>query len=323
MGWEPIVLMNALDWLLAADPAIRWQAMRDLAHAPADQVAAERARVATEGWGARLLALRREDGQWDTRKTDPEWPSLIALFMLRDMGLDAATPQARDAITRARDSATWHSQGSWQGTPVFAGEVEPCINGRVVAVGAHFGLDMTGLVERLLGEQMADGGWNCEQENGSTRGSFHTTINVLEGLLEHARATGGSAELTAALARGHDYLLERRLLRRLSTGELINPAFSQFSFPTGYHYDALRALDHLRAAGVTPDARVAEAIELVRSKRDAAGRWPLENPHKVEMVNARLSDLEFGMDEREGHPSHWNTLRAMRVLDWYERGARR
>jgi len=315
--------MNALDWLLAADPAIRWQAMRDLAHAPADQVAAERARVATEGWGARLLALRREDGQWDTRKTDPEWPSLIALFMLRDMGLDAATPQARDAITRARDSATWHSQGSWQGTPVFAGEVEPCINGRVVAVGAHFGLDMTGLVERLLGEQMADGGWNCEQENGSTRGSFHTTINVLEGLLEHARATGGSAELTAALARGHDYLLERRLLRRLSTGELINPAFSQFSFPTGYHYDALRALDHLRAAGVTPDARVAEAIDLVRSKRDAEGRWPLENPHKVEMVNARLSDLEFGMDEREGHPSHWNTLRAMRVLDWYERGARR
>jgi len=312
--------MNALDWLLAADPAIRWQAMRDLAPALADEVAAKRARVAAEGWGPRLLALRREDGQWDTGRTDPEWPTLIALFMLRDMGLDPASDQARNAIAQARGSATWHSQGSWQGTPVFAGEVEPCINGRVVAVGAYFGLDMSALVARLLGEQMADGGWNCEQENGSTRGSFHTTINVLEGLLEHARATGGSAQLTKAMKHGHDYLLDRKLLRRLSTGELINSAFSQFSFPTGYHYDALRALDHLREAGAQPDARVDEAIELVRSKRDADGRWPLENPHKVEMVNSRLRDLEFGMDEREGQPSHWNTLRAMRVLAWYERG---
>jgi hypothetical protein len=314
--------MTALEWLLASDPSIRWQALRDLAHAPEDQVARERARVATEGWGPRLLALRRDDGQWDTGRTDPEWPTLIALFMLRDMGLDPASPQARDAIGRARASATWHSQGSWQGTPVFAGEVEPCINGRVVAIGASFGLDMSALVARLLGEQMADGGWNCEQENGSTRGSFHTTINVLEGLLAHARTTGGSADVTAALARGHEYLLERRLLRRLSTGAPIHPAFAQFSFPTGYHYDALRALDHLRDADIPPDARVDEAIDLVRSKRDAAGRWPLENPHATEMVGSRLRDLEFGMEEREGRPSLWNTLRAMRVLDWYERGAR-
>jgi hypothetical protein len=167
---------------------------------------------------------------------------------------------------------------------------------------------------------MADGGWNCEQENGSTRGSFHTTINVLEGLLEHERATGGSAELTAALERGQGYLLERRMLRRLSSGELIDPPFTLFSFPTGWHYDALRGLDHLRAAGVTPDARVAEAIDLVRSKRDAEGRVPLENVHESEMVNARVRDLALDMDEREGQPSHWNTLRAMRVLDWYERG---
>jgi len=187
-------------------------------------------------------------------------------------------------------------------------------------VGAYCGLDMARLVERLLGEQMKDGGWNCEQENGSTRGSFHTTIDVLEGLLEHARATGGSPELSAALRRGQEYLLERRMLRRLSTGEMIDPAFTRFSFPTGYKYDALRGLEHLREAGVAPDARVAEAIDLVRSKHDGAGRWPLENPHEVEMVNARLRDLEFGMDEREGQPSHWNTLRALRVLDWYERG---
>ena len=313
-------IVSVTDWLLDSDPAIRWQAMRDLTDAPADQVAAERARVATEGWGARLLALRREDGLWHTDTSDSEWPSLLALLMLGDMGLDASSEVEREAISLVRDKATWHSRGAWHGTPVFAGEVEPCINGRVVAVGSYFGQDVTGIVERLLGEQMADGGWNCEQENGSTRGSFHTTINVLEGLLEHQGATGGSAEVTAAVERGHEYLLERRLLRRLSTGELINPEYSLFAFPTGYHYDALRGLEHLRATGVAPDARVDEAVELVRSKRDTDGRWPLEKLHEQELVNARVRDLEFGLDEREGQPSRWNTLRAMRVLAWYEGG---
>ena len=311
--------MNAFDWLLDADPAIRWQAMRDLTDASADQVATERARVATEGWGARLLALRRTDGLWDTGAPATEWISLLALALLRDMGLDPASREARNAVALVHKNATWHSRGPWGGTPLFAGEVEPCINGRVVSVGSYFGVDVGGIVERLLGEQMADGGWNCEQENGSTRGSFHTTINVLEGLLEHERATGGSAEVTAARERGQAYLIERRMLRRLSTGEPIDPAFSLFSVPTGWHYDALRGLDHLRDAAVTPDRRVAEAIELVRSKRDPDGRWPLENPHESEMVDARTRDLEFGMDERAGRRSHWNTLRAMRVLDWYER----
>ena len=308
--------MSVIDWLLNSDPAIRWQAMRDLTDAPADQVAAERARVATEGWGARLLALRREDGLWHTGTSDSEWPSLLALSMLRDMGLDASSEVARKAIRLVRDNATWHSRGPWHGNPVFAGEVEPCINGRVVTVGSYFGVDVIGIVERLLDEQMADGGWNCEQENGSTRGSFHTTINVLEGLLEHERVTGGSAEVTAARERGQEYLLERRMLRRLSSGELIDPAFTLFSFPTGWHYDVLRGLDYLRAAGVPPDARVAEAIDLVRSKRDAEGRFPLENPHESEMVTARVRDLGFDMDEREGRPSRWNTLRALRLLQW-------
>jgi len=308
--------VSVIDWLLNSDPAIRWQAMRDLTDAPADQVAAERARVATEGWGARLLALRREDGLWHTGTSDSEWPSLLALSMLRDMGLDASSEVARKAIRLVRDNATWHSRGPWHGNPVFAGEVEPCINGRVVTVGSYFGVDVIGIVERLLDEQMADGGWNCEQENGSTRGSFHTTINVLEGLLEHERAIGGSAEVTAARERGQEYLLERRMLRRLSSGELIDPAFTLFSFPTGWHYDVLRGLDYLRAAGVPPDARVAEAIDLVRSKRDAEGRFPLENPHESEMVTARVRDLGFDMDEREGRPSRWNTLRALRLLQW-------
>jgi hypothetical protein len=202
---------------------------------------------------------------------------------------------------------------AWHGKPLFAGEVEPCINGRVVAAGAYFGEDVQGIVERLLGEQMADGGWNCEQERGSTRGSFHTTICVLEGLLEHERATGGLPLVTAARERGQEYLLERRMFRRHSTGAVIDSAWTQFSFPTGYHYDVLRGLDYLRCAGVTPDARMAEAIDLVVSRRDAAGRWPLENVHPDQL------DAEPGTEQ--GQPSRWNTLRALRVLDWYATGA--
>ena len=226
--------------------------------------------------------------------------------MLRSLGIDPASPGARRAVARVREHCRWEHDGE----PFFEGEVEPCINGRTVAIGAYFGEDVAPIVARLLGEQMSDGGWNCEQENGSTRGSFHTTIDVLEGLLEYERATGGAPDVTAARLRGQEYLLERRMLRRRSTGEVIDPAWTRFSFPTGYFYDVLRGLDYLRAAGSVPDERVAEAIDIVASRRDADGRWPLENPHP--------GALHFDMDEGEGRPSRWNTLRAMRVLGWYE-----
>jgi hypothetical protein len=306
---------SVLRWLLDSDPSIRWQVLRDLTDEPADVVATERAKVATEGRGAHLLSLQAEDGHWGDTDANPEWISLLTLLMLRDMGLDPASDEARRAVGLARDHVTWHAfPDSWHGNPLFSGEVEPCINGRVVTIGSYFRQDVQGLVDRLLGEQMSDGGWNCAQERGSTRGSFHTTICVLEGLGEHERATGGSPAVTAARERGQEYLLERRMLRRLTTGEVIDPAWTRFSFPTGYHYDVLRGLEYLRSAGITPDARVAEAIDLVESKRDAEGRWPLENPHPHHLVRRRL-DAEEGA--AEGRPSRWNTLRALRVLDWY------
>src|SRR2546428_10370365 len=174
-------IVSAIDWLLDSDPAIRWQAKRDLTDAPADQVAAERARVVTDGWGARLSALRREDGLWDTGTPQTEDITLLALLLLRDMGLDAKSDEARKAIGLVRDNATWHNpRAPWNGRPVFAGEVEPCINGRVVALGAYFGQDVAGIVERLLGEQMADGGGNCEQENGSTPGMLPPAVALVQ-----------------------------------------------------------------------------------------------------------------------------------------------
>jgi hypothetical protein len=308
--------VDVIAWLLDSDPAIRWQVMRDLTDADPHQVTVERARVATVGWGAHLLARQAPDGQWGGDASipqwtaSPEWHALHSLIWLREMGLDPASDEARRAVTLTRDNVTWHW---WDDHPFFVGEVEPCINGRVVAIGAYFGQEVRGLVDRLLGEQMADGGWNCERENGSTRGSFETTINVLEGLLEYERAVGGDARVAGARRRGQEYLLERRLLRRLSTGELAMPRWLYLAFPYGWHYDLLRVLDHLRDAGVVPDERTAEALEIVTSKRGADGRWPLEHAHDEELP------VEFA--EREDEPSRWVTLHALRVLRWARSGS--
>jgi hypothetical protein len=313
-----------IQWLLDSDPAIRWQVMQDLLGAPASAVAAERARVATEGAGARLLALQEPDGSWAGAAWNHGWDSTMhVLSLLRELGLDPASHAAQQAVTLVRDRVRWRGwdwDGTWrgeefEGTPFFAGEVEPCINGQVAVSGAYFGQDVQRIVGRLLGEQLPDGGWNCEAENGSTRSSFHTTICVLEALLEYELAGGSSPELTEARLRGQEYLLERRLFRRRSTGEVIadrkapDAAWTRFAFPTWWHYDVLRGLEYLRRARVAPDDRVAEAIDLVESKRDSEGRWPLEVQHPGQMP--------VELDAGEGQPSRWNTLRALRVLDWY------
>src|SRR5215831_20080209 len=266
---------SVIRWLLDSDPSIRWQVMRDLTDAPDEEVAAERARVATDGAGARLLALQAPDGRWGGAAWNRGWDSTMhVLSLLREMGLDPASSQARHAVGLVRDRVPWPGWGpEGADNPFFAGEVEPCINGQVAASGAYFGQDVRGLIERLLGEQLADGGWNCEAENGSLRPSFNTTICVLEALLEYERAGGSRAAVTAARLRGQEYLLERRLFRRRLTGEVIDAAWTRFAFPTWWHYDVLRGLEHLRRAGVVPDERVAEAIDLVASKRDHEGRW--------------------------------------------------
>ncbi len=307
---------SVIGWLLDSDPSIRWQTMRDLTGASTEEVASERARVVTEGAGARLLAQQGADGRWGGAAWNRGWDSTMhVLMLLRDLGLDPASGEARRAVGLVRDRVTW--QGGWEyaGNAFFAGEVEPCINGQVGAVGAYFGQDIQGIVDRLLAEQLPDGGWNCEAANGSTRSSFNTTICVLEALLEHELAQGGIPEVTEARLRGQEYLLERRLFRRRSTGEVIEQdrkggaAWTSFAFPTWWHYDVLRGLEYLRRAGIAHDDRLAEAINLVESKRDENGRWPLETRYPGKMP--------VEIDEGEGQPSRWNTLRALRVLDWY------
>lgn len=307
-----------MSWLLDSDPSIRWQVMADLTDASADEVRAERARVATEGLGAQLLALQALDGRWGGAAWNRGWDSTMhVLSLLREMGLDPANDAARRAVDCVREHVTWQGCGPPEAddNPFFAGEVEPCINGQVGASGAYFGQDVRSLIERLLAEQLPDGGWNCEAANGSTRSSFNTTICVLEALLEYERAGSGGAAVTAARVRGQEYLLERRLFRRRSTGEVIERdrkgggSWTHLAFPTWWHYDVLRGLDYLRRAEVTPDERVAEAVGVVLSKRNDDGRWPLEVQYPGKMP------LET--DDGVGRSSRWNTLRALRVLNWF------
>lgn len=309
-------------WLLDADPAIRWQVMRDLLDSPAEEVAAERARVAEEGWGRRLLDLQ-VDGQWaggacfpsrdwrpDVVVGDPDgqpWTATLpTLRLLRLLGIDPAHPDVRAAIAGVRERCRWE----YAGEPFFDGEVEPCINGGTVEVGAYFGENVDGVVARLLGEQLDDGGWNCEAENGSTRSSFHSTICVLEGLLEYERA-GGAHAVGTARGRAEEYLLVRSAFLRLSTGEVGDPDWLRFSFPPQWHYDVLRGLEYFRAAGRKPDPRLTRAVAVVRGRRREDWTWWLENTHPG------LVHVE--MEDGDRRPSRWNTLRALRVLDWYAR----
>jgi len=225
--------------------------------------------------------------------------------------VDRADPSVESAVARLEAGYRWDNEFGEK--PFFEGEVEPCINGGTLALGAYFGHPTESLARRLVGEQLDDGGWNCEAPK-SVRSSFHTTICVLEGLLEYERAVGAAPEVASARRRGEEYLLERALFRRRSTGEVANPAFLKFAFPPRYHYDVLRALDYLRDAGVQPDTRVGDACEVVEGRRQADGRWLLDGAYDEALA------LPFG--ESVGEPSRWNTLRALRVLGWYERKRR-
>jgi len=291
--------------------------MRDLMDASAAAIASKRARVAHEGTGAEILNLQHPDGSW-RRAGAPAWlTTLFTMQLLRATGADPTDPAVAAAIARLETGLRWNNRGSgWDlrasetgGSTFFEGEVEPCINGGALAAGAYFRRPSDNLMRRLVGEQLEDGGWNCEAPK-STRASFHTTICVLEGLLEYERAVGFASEVASSRKRGEDYLLERGLYRRLSTGEIANPEFLEFAFPPRYHYDLLRALDYFRATGSAPDARIAEALGILQSKRQADGRWLLDATYE--------EVLALSLNEPVNQPSRWNTLRALRVLQWCE-----
>jgi hypothetical protein len=310
--------VDVIGWLLEGDPAIRWQVLRDLTDASPDEVAAERARVEHEGWGARLLAEEDADGLWAGGACFPSdftwggdepgqpWTATMhTLQTLQLLGLDAASESARRAVALVAEHGRWEHAGQ----RYFDGEVEPCINGRAIEAGAYFDVDVTPIADRIVGERLEDGGWNCEAENGSVRSSFDTTIDVLDGLLELEQTRACSDAVRTARRGGEEYLLERNLFRRKSTAEVVKPEYLDFAFPCYWHYDVLRALDYFRKAEADPDPRMEEAIEVVRAKQQPDGRWLLERVHPGRVF------FDF---EEVGAASRWNTLRALRVLRWWE-----
>ena len=313
-----------IDWLLDAggsDPSIRWQVMRDLLDSPESEWEAERARVETDGWGARLLALEDADGLWaggacfpgdyvwgGDEPGQPWTATMHTLQTLEILGLDPDSESARHAIPLIAANGRWEHDGQ----RYFDGEVEPCINGRTIETGAYFGVDVAPIVDRILEERLADGGWNCEAENGSIRSSFDTTINVLDGLLAFEKANGMSSAVSVARESGEEYLLERVLFQRKRNGEIVAPHYLEFAFPYYWHYDVLRALDYFRRAG-QPDLRMEEAVEIVRSKRQPDGGWLLDGIHP--------GRVHFTIEGPVGATSRWNTVRALRVLRWWDEAA--
>lgn len=302
---------SVIRWLLKGDPSIRWQVMRDLSHERDDVVQAERTRVATEGWGRALLERQAPQGWWSGPNEEGWMITMDALALLREMGLDPSSDQARSAIRRVKTRLTWKTLGN---RPYFEGETEPCINGAILAFGSYFGERCDSIVDRLLSEQLADGGWNCEAPP-STRSSFNSTIRVLEGLLEYERVWGVASPISHARIRAQEYLVERRMLRRLTTGSIIDRTWVRFAFPTVWHYDILRGLDYLRSAGYEPEERLAEAVGIVDARRHQNGRWPMNHLH--------TDRLGFPLETQTGRASRWNTLRAMRVLKWYRQAGSR
>src|SRR6266581_2400793 len=297
-----------IKWLLDSDPAIRWQVMTDLTGEAPNAIAAERSRVATEGWGAQLLARQSPAGHWG----GPKWDliTLYSLVVLKDLGLDPSSKEARQMIDRVDKRLMFKPLNN---RPYLHGETEPCINGRILGIGSYFKEPNDALASKLLGEQLEDGGWNCEAPK-SRRSSFHTTICVLEGLVQYERAGRKSVAVTKARKRAENYLLERRMFRSLRTGEVIEKRWLRFSFPTFWHYDLLRGLDYLRDAGIKPDSRASDAIETVIKHRHQNGRWPLNLLHP--------EHIPLEMETGVGRASRWNTLRALRVLRWYYNSTR-
>ncbi len=311
--------MDVRGWLLEGDPSVRWQVVQDLDGGPTEDVAAERERVEHDGWGAQFLAMADPNGLWDGgacfpadyARDEPGQPwtaTMHTLQTLQILGLDPGSASARRAIALVGQNCRWEHAGQ----RFFDGEVEPCINGRTVETGVYFGIDVEPIVRRLLSERLTDGAWNCEVENGAVVSSIDTTINVLDGLLAFEHANDGPDEVREARAGAEEYLLERNLFRRKSTGEVADSGFLDFAFPYYWHYDVLRALDYFRRAEAPRDRRMEEAIEHVRTKMQPDGRWHLDRIYRGRVF--------FDIESPVGEPSRWNTLRALRVLQWWDSG---
>ncbi|MGI5499389.1 squalene cyclase [Lentzea sp. CA-135723] len=300
-------------WLLGSDPALRWQVERDLVLAPEGVWRATRALVGVEGFGARLLALQGEDGMWaggaffpagfDGVGVGQPWTATTwSLTSLREWGVEASRLEGTVGLLAA--NARWE----YEGRAYWEGEVDCCINSWTLANGVWLGAPVDGIAQWFVDHQLGDGGWNCEWVEGSVRSSFHSTLNSLKGLWAYEVATGGTDAVKGARERGEEYLLERGLIRRLSTGEVVGDFVGEFRSPFRWGYSVLNALDYFRGVG-RKDPRMEKAVSVVRAARQDDGTWLQFGRHPGEVW--------FEVDVEAGEPSKWLTFFALRVLGWW------
>lgn len=299
-------------WLLGGDPAIRYQVHRDLLHSDAKTVATGQARIAEAGWGARFLALQQGDGQWGGGLYSPKFISThYTLLALRRIGLAPGHPQALKACQLLLDEGFVEADGGINFVKSRA-HAETCITGMMLSMLAWFRLKderVHRVADHLVVHQMEDGGWNCRAWRGDAHASFHTTCSALEGLLEYQKAyLDSELPLSRVQAAGREFFLNHHLYKSHRTGEIVKEPMLRFPFPPQWHYDFLKGLDYFQAAGAPGDERAADAIELLLSRRDTEGRWP--------QYRGPSGKYHFQM-ETPGNPGRWNTLRALRVLNWW------
>lgn len=313
---------DTTDWLLDSDPALRWRVERDVLHLPESAWSATKARVTTEGFGARLMSHQDSDGQWAGGAYFPadfDWASIEtkgqpwtattwSLLLLREWGVDAA------ALQGTAELLSINSRWEYDDLPYWNGEVDCCINSWTLSNGLWLGADVDGLVDWFVEHQLEDGGWNCEWVEGAERSSFHSTLNALKGLLDYEQVTGDKSRASDSRRKGEEYLLERQLYRRLTTGDQVGSWATKFRYPFLWQYSILNAATYFRAASLAdttdPDQRMSEAIEMIRDRQNEDGTWTQDgrSPGKV----------WFEIDVPAGEPSKWLTFHATTVLEWWD-----
>ena len=299
-------MADGIEYLMGGDPAIRWQAMRDLLGAPAEEWQKERARVAKEGWGARILAEQKADGSWPPGR----WTASIWTFLtLMELGVPPDDKRLAGAFDQV--AGRLMPKGETVSREDLKTRMDLCHLGFWLRIGGYFSPQderLTPLWETILNLQMEDGGWNCRirTKPGVKHSSFHTTFNILEGLREAAMAGCIPMDVfEASEARALEFMLQHQMYRSDKTGEVVHHRFLELSFPSYWHYTVLRGLDYVRQTPFIADLRLTDPLSFLESRRKANGRWPVEK---------RIPGVTFFDMEKMGQDSRWNTLRALRVL---------
>jgi hypothetical protein len=266
-----------ISWLLDGDVSIQYQTYRDLLDIEKPRL---RNRIESEGWGLEFLLNRKQNGHWGQRFYQPKWTSShYTLLDLKNLSISPNNKAIKETLSIIFKS----EKGPDGGIGPFGAnqKSDVCINGMVLNYASYFHVTqkyLTSVVDLLLTEKMRDGGFNCRSNTtGAIHSSLHTTLSVLEGILEYQK-NGYKyklKELLKAKEQAQEFILMHKLFRSDKTGEVISPNFLRLYYPCRWYYDFLKALDYFQMADVKYDKRMDDAVEMLIKKRTKDGVWKL------------------------------------------------